>query len=526
MLRLPARDAALAAVHRVALAALVSLLAVAALASLEWPFSWDDGIFAWVGDAIAHGGMPYRDAWDTKGPLPFYIFAAVQSILGRGMWVARVLDLLMLAAGAGAAAVIVTRLAGRGAAAYTAAGLALQYLGTGYFDTAQPDGWAAVLLLIALAPLVADESRTGLRRAAASALVLGSCLLIKPIYGVLGVAPAAYVLLGRDLPARAKLRGLLAVAAAFALPALVTAAWFAARGAWTGLVEAYLLFNFQQAGAPVPGLDTTLGGALMRFVRRVIHKPEVALALVLAAAAPAGLWRERRRALVILALATAAAFLAVLVQQRYWNRYQWHPPYMALGALAGCGAGLLWRRGRRALAAGLGAALLVAIVPRPLEEARSWAEYRLGGAGRAEYERRFTFEALSWSIADSRALASYLRSHTGPDERVLVWSDPLVYYLSERPAVSRIAFHVPVIGTRVTPLVERQRAELLADLERHAPRYVAVGRRDLEVADSLNESNIASRFPALYTALRRDYVPVARFGERELLRRRDAASPD
>ncbi|HEU5041854.1 MAG TPA: hypothetical protein VFT84_13570, partial [Gemmatimonadales bacterium] len=164
--------------------------------------------------------------------------------------------------------------------------------------------------------------------------------------------------------------------------------------------------------------------------------------------------------------------------------------------------------------------LLVAILPPAVDEVRSWLSVRLGRDSRTEYDHRFRFAALSWSIADARALAAYLRSHTRPEERVLVWSDPMVYYLSERASVGRFGYHGPVIGNVVTPLVRRQRAELLRDLARHAPRYFAVGRRDLELGDSLNESNIARRFPELYAALRADYVPLARFGERELYQRR------
>ncbi|HEU5039759.1 MAG TPA: glycosyltransferase family 39 protein, partial [Gemmatimonadales bacterium] len=354
--------------HRLALAGLTLLLVLLCLATLSWPHSWDHGIFAWIGDAIVHGGMPYREAWDIKGPVPYYVFAVAEWVFGREMWGIRVLDLLILAAGAATAARIVSRLAGPGAAAYTALGLSLQYAGAGYFDTAQPDGWAGVLLLIGLAPLVADEASTSARRAAGSALVLGLCLLIKPTYAVFGAAPAAYVLLGRDLGGRARLRGVLLVAAAFALPAVACLAWFAVCGALADLVDGYLRFNLQQAGAPIPGLDTSFRGAVPRFVRRLVYSPAVMLSLLLAVAAAASLRRDRPRALVILSLATAAAFLTVFVQQRYWNRYQWHAPYMALGVLAGCGAGRLWHARRspagvtaaRLTAGALGALLLVA----------------------------------------------------------------------------------------------------------------------------------------------------------------------
>ena len=57
------------------LAVVAAFTAAVAAASLWWPYGWDAGIFTWVADTIRHGGLPYRDAWDAKGPFSFYVFA-------------------------------------------------------------------------------------------------------------------------------------------------------------------------------------------------------------------------------------------------------------------------------------------------------------------------------------------------------------------------------------------------------------------------------------------------------------------
>ena len=59
--------------HSLSAAALGLLAALAAVVSLWWPYGWDQGAMAWVGDTIVDGGMPYRDAWDVKGPLTYYV---------------------------------------------------------------------------------------------------------------------------------------------------------------------------------------------------------------------------------------------------------------------------------------------------------------------------------------------------------------------------------------------------------------------------------------------------------------------
>ncbi|MGH2652618.1 MAG: hypothetical protein ACRDHK_15565, partial [Actinomycetota bacterium] len=71
-----------------------------AIASLAWPLGWDQGILAWVGTTMASGGMPYRDAWDAKGPAAYVPFALVLLTLGPQPWAYRMVDLLLLGGGA------------------------------------------------------------------------------------------------------------------------------------------------------------------------------------------------------------------------------------------------------------------------------------------------------------------------------------------------------------------------------------------------------------------------------------------
>ena len=79
---------------------LAALAGAWAAASLSWPFGWDQGILSWVGDVIHRGGMPYRDAWDIKGPLAYYLYAVAQWLFGENLWGIRLLDLVFLVASA------------------------------------------------------------------------------------------------------------------------------------------------------------------------------------------------------------------------------------------------------------------------------------------------------------------------------------------------------------------------------------------------------------------------------------------
>ena len=67
------------------LLALAALLGTAAhaLTSLALPFGWDHGIMASAASPFAHGGMPYADSWDMKGPLAYLPYALVEMLFGR-----------------------------------------------------------------------------------------------------------------------------------------------------------------------------------------------------------------------------------------------------------------------------------------------------------------------------------------------------------------------------------------------------------------------------------------------------------
>ena len=171
--------------------ALSSVLAgLCGLASLTWPFGWDQGVLSSVGDTILRGGMPYRDAWDIKGPLSYYVFALAQWAFGKEMWSIRVLDILVLALAALVIGRITSKYTNRSSGLWASVLLVLWYLSGNYWHTAQPDGWAGFLLLFGVAPLLSSSERLSIRTLVFSSACLGACLLVKQVYVVFALLPA------------------------------------------------------------------------------------------------------------------------------------------------------------------------------------------------------------------------------------------------------------------------------------------------------------------------------------------------
>ena len=52
------------------LLALACVLLAVRLPSLVQPMGADQGLYAYVGERILAGDLPYRDAWDQKPPAP------------------------------------------------------------------------------------------------------------------------------------------------------------------------------------------------------------------------------------------------------------------------------------------------------------------------------------------------------------------------------------------------------------------------------------------------------------------------
>jgi 4-amino-4-deoxy-L-arabinose transferase-like glycosyltransferase len=228
------------------------LTAAWCLASFWFPFAWDQGEFASVGEVILRGGMPYRDGWDQKGPLTYYAFALAQWLFGRHMWSIRVLDLPLLIAGIVALAEIVKRFASRLAGWWAAMVFALWIGSLTWFHTVQPDTWAANFILLGVAPLIGR--RASPRQFLFAGIMAGCAGLVKPLYLAFVAIPLVQIAWQhRSDKVLRKLVLSASVVGMALLPPLLAAAWFAHRGALRDLIDVHLLYTLQVysgSGAP------------------------------------------------------------------------------------------------------------------------------------------------------------------------------------------------------------------------------------------------------------------------------------
>ena len=65
------------------LLALTCVLLAVRLPSLVQPMGADQGLYAYAGERILAGGLPYRDAWDQKPPAIHLTYALMRAIVPR-----------------------------------------------------------------------------------------------------------------------------------------------------------------------------------------------------------------------------------------------------------------------------------------------------------------------------------------------------------------------------------------------------------------------------------------------------------
>lgn len=495
-------------------------MALWGLSSLWYPFGWDQGIFAWVGDVILQGGMPYRDAFDLKGPAAHLLFAAAQALFGQNQWGIRVFDLAGILLAAWLVARVVDRCTGAGVGHWAAALLVLWYGGLTFWNTAQPDGFSAILLCVGFLPMLTADRAPGWRLAVGAGLAVGVGIAIKPTYAAFALVPAI-VLLGRRLGRTAEaVLPLSALAAATLVPVAGFLGWFASRGALDSLLEVYIEYN---ASTYSSGSALALGARLQGLFDYVLRGNVFPVVLP---AAALGFWVMLRRDAVTawaLIVWSGLAIANVVLQNKFFE-YQWPPLFAPIVILGAVGLHAVVRgstddepgpatgpAGRR-----LGIALFYVIflhaALHPAFEVLNWGTYVAGLRGPAEYYDTFGVPG------DDYRMAEHLRDVSEPGDRlfVMAWNAEL-HYTTDLDSPSRFGYSLPFWMGEGTEYQTEFRAEAMRDLRAAPPDYIVVAPQAVPLVG--REVELAE-FPEFVSFLEAGYHEDVSFGDLTLHVRR------
>ncbi len=509
--------------------ALAGLAVLWAMASFTFGLFWDQGMFTSVGDAIVRGEAPYRDAWDIKGPAAYYLCALVQSIFGRTTWGLHVLDFAFLLPALLMLRQAIARLTTPVVASWAALGLVLWYASLGWKFATQPDGWATMILIVAIAPLLGRDGPPPVRRLLLSGIGIGVATLFKPTYAPLLAVPGIVVLLssppvGADQLRRSAVE-IVWLSIGWAIPVAVCGVVALAQGWLAALYEVLIDYN-RSAYSGVDSLRLTerVGNTLRFFwstippqkYGRVHNGVGIGLAALLMGGAE--LWRRSPRRAAPVLVWFAICLGTVVLQGRFYS-YHWIPLAPPLVVLCAVGLAALHDAGGalpRRFAQLLAAVLLLQLSSTPLEYGYGFLRYATGGWSPELYYG--SMGDARFNVWDEQETARYLREHTDEEDTITVWGvNADLHFLSGRRSTSRFV-HSMGLASFPGPYQDRYRDEFIAALRANPPTYFVVGIQWSWHATP--ESSLAD-FPALKRFVEDGYHEEWRQGSLTLLRRNE-----
>ncbi|MCC6793582.1 MAG: glycosyltransferase family 39 protein [Candidatus Hydrogenedentes bacterium] len=496
--------------ERTAWAGLAVAILVVALIRIRLapaPLERDEGEYAYAGQLILQGVLPFVEVYNMKMPGIYAAYAVVLALFGQtpfgihiGLLVVNVLSTVLLFA-------IVRR----------------------YMDP--------IASLIAAVSFLCFTLNSGVLGAFAHAThfvvffgLAGFCVLLRPAkvlrwYDVLGAGllfGCAFMMKQHAAPfvavaggylfwrLRAEAKNSVGVRAALLtlflagvfLPFLVTcgAMWGA------GVFDKFWFWTFEYAGAyvsknPFARIPRNFGGTLVEMV------PAVFFLWCLSLVGFGAMWKRRRVSIFLLACAVAGA---LAISPGFYFRQHYFVLVLPLASvLAALGAE--WIAGRAPLAfrkqAGVPAmALMVAAV--------AWAQYAL-----ADRAYLFTRSPVEVSRAlyganpfpESIEIARYLHDNTTPEDRIaIIGSEPQLSFYSQRRSASGFAY--------IYPLMEEQRfasqmqQQMIEEIESRKPKYVVLVMVQSSWSASQNSDPTFFNWAQDYINKRCDRVGVVKIG--------------
>lgn len=467
--------------------------------SVIYPFR-DSGVFLYVGQRILDGQVPYRDVWDHKPPLIFYVNAlglwlgfgspwGVWILETLGLWLSAWLSFLTLRHLVDPFAAVL------GTLAWLIA-LRLVYQGGNFTElVALPLLFASLWLLASASESASLGRRASLIGACGGAVVLCQQNLIG-LYLALSIC-----LLLRDQRHAVRHDLALLWGTMLAVVAAVVA-YFAAVGALADAWSAVVTFNRVYSSVAIH----VRAHALLYGMALYAQTGLVALLLLglLATLARLHVTRAPGQRLLLLVVGIDALLepiMSALPGRTYPHYYVvWLPmiavlsalavaylrdwtgqPRLAVGAVAFAVAidllfcVLAWRwhvHQSKVLALPVLSLLVVLLAARwkRLAKWTSWNRWALvAGMGALSVAGSFS----SWNrgpIAQTAA-ARYVRTHTASNDYILLWgAETSMYVVTGRRAPGRFVYQYPLVtsGYQTTGMV----SEFLEDLRRHPPDLV------------------------------------------------------
>ena len=478
-------------------AVLAAALVILRLPSLVQPMGADQGLYAYVGERILEGKLPYRDAWDQKPPAIHYTYAALRAVWPR--------DSAVPAADLIAAALITWLLYRLGGSLSSqivgaAAGLIFLVLSNPAFTRlggirlrAQCETFIAAGVTAAFVLILSLRGARPTARLVAAGSLLGLAFAYKYNAGIYAAVAVAALFAGN----RFTIANIARLAAGFLIPIAGLLLVFMATGSLSDAYQATIAYNVHYSGETYEGPAHFITYLLTFPIERARVDALWTLGGAGCITLLVGAIQDRRRLFAPLWVGSACLSIAVNGSRGLPQYFVQANPALALAA--GWGAAVVWQWMRQRLPAiAIRPAAVVACIavgvavwrvnqfPKLFEQTLFDTQRALGAIDPETYLARYA-DQRKYSAIGMRRLAEYMRTHSRPSEPVYVFGfSPGAYVSADRESASRFFWSRPVIVGFNGQQPGYGVAGLLSALQQRPPAVVALQRQDWapDVADS------------------------------------------
>ncbi len=459
--------------------------AVMLVATLAYPFGYDQAVFSVGGEIVLKGAVPYRDFLDTKQPLIFYLYAFAIAVFGRHEWSIHSLDIFYQLGAAYYFFRILRRELSFEVALLSASLTIMLYAGSGFWMTCEAESFSILpsLLLVDMTHRTVTSKRLAKDKFAFEYGLLAGVavvwLFVLKLTLVLGgFAAMVFVLSRRGISAKMKWRASIAPTASSLVLGLVSivALW------WMGALQPFLQsLDWLRHYSSIGGGESILSIVLLTFPERLIYSASISL-LVFGAL---GLFLHARRTradqptplLSLLLLTGCMQLLGVLIERKIEFPYQYtralwaFTPLIAIGLIAFIQWLVKLQKLGGALRMGLGilcvlSAVMLSPLARVTTQTIPWAVTALSGKdAAAEVERRIP----DYFAEEQHRVADYLTTRMSANDQCFFWgNDVAIYFFADKLPQTLCLTATPFRSAGTPP---EWRTKLLQQLSSNPPTY-------------------------------------------------------
>lgn len=498
------------------------LIIIFAYPVLFYPLGRDHAISAYTGMIINEGGVPFKDAWEQKPPLLYFLYSLAFILFGESMKSIRIFDLLCTIATIALLRQFGKCLFGETVGVVTGIFYGMLYLFTNDFWTlSNADGFLMLPTVGALYTCCIAQERNKRLLFLLSGVFIGCVIMIK-FTGVVVAAPVFLYLFIMALGGKGgRIRKFLLdssfIILGIFLVSLAFIFYLFKNQVLDELIYTLFVFNPIYAKHALQLKEKLYADlTIMGFCRKnlLVALPAVFALLRVNVRRP-----SPKEVLMVSWLAVSLA--GVYIQWRFFI-YHWLPvlgPLSLLGAYGICKVFTqpLYLAKVRFFAEAKNQFLVLVIVLlafltfKPyMRQCLDFYQYKTGSISRWEYFNNYfgKYNQGDFSFLADEEVAEYLKAHTKSDDYIFIWGfGTLVYFLADRKSPSRFIFPICLMA-KGHPRYEKWRKELIHDLTVKKPHYIIVLEKDaLSWVTGLKGDSLENlkNFPELNQVIENEY---------------------